>query len=282
MKTKYLMVGMVALLAAGGLWFGRAAWRAHRQRVTLDVRNAPLADVLRKLERQTWRKLRAEKNLDARITLRVVDKPLANVLDQIAGQAGAHWSTLYAVYDSARALNALDSSLRGDGKLEPAGWTKLAPQPPEAAAADPGDPGFPPPFHPNPDDSGPMAGQRGRQIMVRRGENGATIARTSDGQVEMWSPEELVMESALNGRLGGARRDLATAATAADVARKVKGKLTTYLAFRKSNLGMGFGHLPNGRPGLDPARRGPNDHFSRLTPEQRVRRARERIHVEEN
>jgi hypothetical protein len=53
MKTKYLLLVMGGLLAAGGLWFGRAAWRAHRQLVTLDVRNVPLADVLRKLEGPT-------------------------------------------------------------------------------------------------------------------------------------------------------------------------------------------------------------------------------------
>src|SRR5437899_2018782 len=117
MKTKYLVLGIGALLAAGGLWFGRTAWRAHRQLVTLNVRNAPLTEVLRKIEKETWTKIRAEKGLDARITLHLTDKPLSDVLDRLAEQAGAHWSKVYAVYDSPRALNALDTALRNDGKL---------------------------------------------------------------------------------------------------------------------------------------------------------------------
>src|SRR5947209_212402 len=129
MKTKYLLLGIGALLVAGGLWVCHAIWHAHQQLVTLNVRNVPLADVLRKIQRQTWTKIRAGKNLNARITLRVKDKPLAYVLDRVAEQAGAHWSTLYAVYDSRRALNKLKSALRGDGKLEAAGWTRIAPGP---------------------------------------------------------------------------------------------------------------------------------------------------------
>src|SRR5437870_351631 len=137
MKTKYLLLGAGAVLIAGGLWFGRAAWRVHRQLVTLQVRNAPLAEVLRKIERQTWKKIRAEKSLDARITLNVTDKPLAYVLDLIGEQAGARWTTFHAVYGSSRALRALDAALEGDGNLEPAGWTKLAPVIPASEPPDP-------------------------------------------------------------------------------------------------------------------------------------------------
>ena len=100
--------------------------------------------------------------------------------------------------------------------------------------------------------------------------------------MEVWSPEELVMESALNDRLGEDRGETATPAAAAEVARKVKGQWTIYLAFRKSNMGIGFGPPPTARPGFDPDKRGPNDHFARLTPEQRVQRARQRIQVNEN
>src|SRR5439155_16060440 len=106
------------------------AWQMHHQLVSLDVRNMPLPDVLRIVERQTWKKLRAEKNLEARITLRVKNKPLPYVLDRIAEQAGARWSTLYAVYNSPNAVKALDTSLRGASKIRSAGWTKVAPKPP--------------------------------------------------------------------------------------------------------------------------------------------------------
>ena len=104
--------------------------------------------------------------------------------------------------------------------------------------------------------------------------------------MEVWYPEELVVESALAPRLGGSHSEAPTAEVAAQTARKVDGKWTTYLAFSKSSMGVGFmpppppavtkpgrqfgqsrvfGHLPN-----------PNERFENLTPEQRVEQARQR------
>src|SRR5262249_694914 len=108
MKTKYLLLGIGALFAVIGVWAGRIVWRINHQLITLDVRNAPLAEVLRKIERQTWKKIRVEKNFDVCITLHVKNKPLSYVLDRIGEQAGARWSTLYAVYNSSSAVKALD------------------------------------------------------------------------------------------------------------------------------------------------------------------------------
>src|SRR6266498_2501341 len=110
MKTKYLLLG-IGVLIAGLACGGRVAWRMKHQLVSLDARNMPLAEVLRKVELQTWKKIRAEKNLDTRIALHVKNKPLAYVLDRIAEQAGARWSTLYAVYNSPTAVKTLDASL---------------------------------------------------------------------------------------------------------------------------------------------------------------------------
>jgi hypothetical protein len=304
MKTKYLLLGVGALLAAGAFWGGRVAWQIRHQLVSLDVRNMPLAEVLRKVERQTWKKIRAEKNLDARITLHVKNKPLSDVLDRLAEQSGARWSTLYAVYNSPTAVKALDKSLRGDSKIESAGWTKVAPKPPPmdelppAAAQIVGSKGFA---------GGPgAAGGQRRMMVMRRGSNGpVTFSSGLDGQLEMWSPEELVMETPLSTRFG--EQDLAaTAKSAAETAKKVNGKWTTFLAFRKSAMGIGFRPPPVGGPGglggpntgrvasgpggtniargpggpdgprFDPIKHNPNDRFARLTPEQRVQRARER------
>ena len=71
MKANYLVLGIGAVVVLGSVWVGRMAWRVHRQLVTLDVREMPLRDALRKVERQTWKKIRVEKALDARITLHV-------------------------------------------------------------------------------------------------------------------------------------------------------------------------------------------------------------------
>lgn len=43
MKAKPLFLATAALLAAGGVWLGQAAWRTHRQPVTLET--SPSMDV---------------------------------------------------------------------------------------------------------------------------------------------------------------------------------------------------------------------------------------------
>jgi hypothetical protein len=331
MKAKSLVLGLSLLVAALGLWFGRTAWRAHRQIVTLHVRNAPLADVLRQIERQTRTSIRAESNLNARITLNVTDKPLGSVLDRISEQAGAGWSAVRAVYSSRSSLHQLESALGGDGQLEAAGWTKIAPTlvgvrhqvgdaPPDLLGVIPGggerriitateDIDIPAPRGTNAAAAGPAAGSRGTAPMVVR-----VIRRGGDGdgqpvEEEIWTPEELVLESTLQGKLGAGADERASADAAAAAAAKVGGKWTTYLAFRKSRFDFGFGGVeasmrgarriqvnPHAGPpgatnlnamvelgGPSPAdleaamQRKRNDELGRLTPEQRVQRARERL-----
>ena len=327
MKTKYLWLGISALLVTAGGWIARAAWRAHCQIVTLHVRNAPLAEVLRNIETQTRKKICVERSLslDARITLNLVNKPLAYVLDRLAEQAGAQWSTLYSVYATSRALNNLEAALGGDGKLEPAGWTKLAPELPHFNA--PGALGYapqpgsgmeteqlPPNFVPgvavtatddavvaNPSADKTQAAPSGSGL-VRGAPRAVHVVRkgADDGPVEeeVWSPEELVAETALKAQLDKIPFQDDIAAAAVQIAQKLKARWTTYIAFRKSAMGIGFGARPfrrflRGGPGpqmnrtnavpaqLPPpdfaevARHHGNEAFERLTPEQRVRRARE-------
>ena len=271
MKTKYLLLGIGALVTLSGLWFGRAVWRAQRQVVTLDVREVPLPDVLRKIERLTWTKIRAEQSLaDVRATLHVRDKPLRTVLDRLAEQAGARWVTLHAVYNSTRALETLESVLNGDGKLEEAGWTRIAPNLPVANPSELEASNTAP--APN---SGPT-GARRQMMFLRQGN--AVVLQGADGRMETWSPEELVMESALKPRLGSGSIQTATIQTAADIAARVHGHWTTLLAFRKSEMGVGLRMPP---PCLGPGQvmRGPNpnDRFVTLTPAQRVRREQARL-----
>ena len=286
MKTKHLLITATILVAIGAGWAGRVAWRVHRQRVSLDVRNMPLGEVLRKIEWQTWQSIRAEQALDARITLHVTDVPLKDVLDRIAEQAGAHWSTVYAVYRSGSGRKALETALAGDGKLEAAGWTKLAPKASELAEGRAGGAGpkmFPdrnadpsgPVSEPDPQMGGGPGPTMGGVMMFRRGPNdgGVMFTKNPNGQTELWSPTELVMQTALCPRLGSDQSPAPTAQAAAEAARKVNAKWTTYLAFRKSIMGVGF--VGPGRPG-DALRRGPNERFANLTPEQRVERARQR------
>jgi len=334
MKMKHLLVGIGLIVIAGGLWLGRAAWRAHQQIVTLHVRNEPLRNVLRSLERQTWKKIRAESSLDARITLNVTDKPLSYVLDLIGEQSGARWTTLHAVYGSAARLRALDTALSGDGKLEPAGWTKIAPASPTSDLPAPegdianirlGGPGpdgsMPPPgagpgvivrrtsngaiavqsddrevkLSPGTKEGPKMQrvvinarGGPGGQTMMRQVANGPMIVQNGNCEVEVWSSEELLLESALKEKLdlhssksdsdpAQARPATANAEAAAKTAKAVKGKYADFIALRKSILGMGFSMSGHGPPGPNALKQAQYDRFARLTPEQRVQRARQRL-----
>ena len=107
------------------------------------------------------------------------------------------------------------------------------------------------------------------------------LLRGPDGQIEMWAPEELVAENSVSTRItsNGATPERATADSAARAARAVHGKWTTYLAFRKSSFGIGFGGAPPGLGGLGPdgPRLNPREAFANLTPAQRVQQARQHM-----
>jgi hypothetical protein len=270
MKTKYWVVIVGLGLGAMAIYLAGTNWRAHHQQwVSLNVRNAPLAEVLHKIEKQTGKKINAEKKLDARITLHVKNEPLDNVLDRIAQQAGARWSTLYAVYGSTEALNALDNTLREDRPLETAGWTKLAPK---ATPFDAPAPGL--------DDPKmlPEPGNQPAQVIMRKMVNGQMfIQGGNEGAVESWSPEELVADTRLKPDPAGRDIQTASEASAAETARLLGGKWTTRIALRKSVLGIGFTQLPHNAKGPQPLRRTPNDRFVSLTPDQRVLQARQRL-----
>lgn len=126
MNKKYLLIGMGVLLAAGIVWLGRTVYRARNNIVTLSVYNAPLADVIRQLERQTRETILAGKGLDVKVTLDVKNLPLDEVLDRLGQQIGANWSQWHAVYGSERALSKLEAALRDRTDLGQAGWTNLA------------------------------------------------------------------------------------------------------------------------------------------------------------
>ncbi len=285
MKAKYVWAGIATLIALGGIGLGRCAWRAHRNLVTLHVRNAPLAEVIRKIEWQTWKRIRADKRFDTGITLDVKDQPLASVLDRLALQCGARWTTLYAVYGSRRALRKLESALSGEQKLDQVGWKTIAPD------------GL----------TNPVPGRTGGGMvkMVRKDAKGGNMTT----EEEVWSPVELVLEAQLNSRLSTNFNQFASSEGAAEAARQLKGSVQTYYVLRPSTMGMGFsgppfmisrfgsrrqfGDQPT-TPGDTNATRllantGPSaadleaamrqrrlEEFGKLTPEQRVRQARQR------
>src|SRR5881394_3704852 len=110
MKTKLILVGTaLAVVAAIGTWIGTSAWARKHQLVSLNVRNAPLSEVIQKLERQTGEKIALDRKLDGLVTVNMTRKPLSAVLDRISEQCGASWRTVHAVYESKSALPDLES-----------------------------------------------------------------------------------------------------------------------------------------------------------------------------
>ena len=133
MKMKCFLIGMTLVMAVAAVWIGRAVYRVRHNLVTLDVYNAPLATVIRQIERQTREKVVAPKGFDSKVTLTVKNVPLEEALDQLGQQIGANWSKWHAVYESDRALGKLESALRDRAKIEESGWTNVAPQLPPGA-----------------------------------------------------------------------------------------------------------------------------------------------------
>jgi hypothetical protein len=365
MKTGHIILVAGLVIAATGLWFGLQVWAAHHGLVTLHVRNAPLAEVVRTIAKQINQQIRVDPRLDAKVTLDVKRLPLAQVLDSLAEQAGARWGKTYAVYHSDRSLGRLETVLKGNSTLDAEGWTNLAPQFAKMempALPDSGDgsgarrvvikggPGSTNgegisiqneadlqkflqehkqagSFAVNAEDvnvgpgpgggkkvirmngpGGEASGQPMRRVMVRvaKGSGGTTTTTTTtdgngeqvsvtksgaDGVVEKedhWSRERLVIETPLSEQLGSAIPAQANPETAAQTAKKVHGKYTTYYALEKPPIGGDFRMI--GGLGTMSGKGGTNDPMAaleaerkqnmmgglgKLTPEQQVQRARQ-------
>jgi len=352
MNKKYLSLGLVVVLAVGLAWVGRSIYRARNNRVTIDVYSAPLASVIKQLERQTRETILVGKGIESKVTVTARNQPLDEVLDQLTRQAGAHWSKWHAVHGSQRALTQLETALRDGAKIEEVGWTNIAPQ---------DIPGVPD-WHPSPggtfqasavspatgeaavtrrkpvairldsndikdgnieaavreqlkaagvDEStnfqaGAISGRSTMDVDVQATPAGAprnrirmvTRSRDGTGKVieEVWSPERVVLEQRLQSRLGDQAFPDPSDAVARAIAGKVKGQWTTLYVLRPSPGGLPFaekrmrqlhtvsGGDTNAVPGEPPpppdiesaVRRAEAERYTRLTPEQRVERAREK------
>src|SRR3954464_13496184 len=72
-----------ALAIGVALYISWAAWRAHRGLVTLDVRDVELRQVVKQIERQTWEDIFVHKDLQGKVTMKVHDMPLEQVLRMV-------------------------------------------------------------------------------------------------------------------------------------------------------------------------------------------------------
>lgn len=125
MKSRNIIWIAALFVGAAALYGGWLAYLAHRDLVTLSVRNMEVRDVVKKVERQTWESIFVDKSVQGKVTLNVRRMPLQEVLRRIGEQTFSRSSALYPLYSNSKSLEALKQSLRGE--IDPAthGWRNL-------------------------------------------------------------------------------------------------------------------------------------------------------------
>ena len=116
---------IIALLVSGGTYVTWAVIRAHRNLVTLDVRDMDVRKVIGKLEWQTWETIIPDKNVKGKVTLNVRKVPLEAVLHIIGEQTSSRFSMVYPLYSSSQSMSKLQRALRGEINPDFSGWTNL-------------------------------------------------------------------------------------------------------------------------------------------------------------
>ena len=116
---------LMASVAALVLWGGYRAYRAHYNLVTLDVRNMELRRVVSKLEWQTWEHIVVNNNVGGRVTLNVHNVPLEEVLNIVGLQTDSKWTRLYPLYLGKKSLTAFNQVLQGNVAPAGNGWLAL-------------------------------------------------------------------------------------------------------------------------------------------------------------
>src|SRR5215467_12111914 len=116
---------LTALILAGVVWGAYRAYRAHANLVTLDVRNMEVRRVVSKLEWQTWERIVVNKNVGGKVTLKVHNVPLEEVLNIIGLQTDSRWTRLYPIYSTSKSLATFKQVLKGDLLPAGSGWLAL-------------------------------------------------------------------------------------------------------------------------------------------------------------
>lgn len=121
MRKRILWTSLCVALA----WFGYRAYRAYTNRVTLDVRDMEVRQVVSKLEWQTWERILVHKAVSGRVTLNVQNAPLSEVLGIIGLQVSARWTTLYPLYATRRSVDTFQKAILGELPPPVTGWLNL-------------------------------------------------------------------------------------------------------------------------------------------------------------
>jgi hypothetical protein len=113
---------LVAILFA---WVGYKAYQANRNLVTLNVRNADVRDVARKIGWQTWETIVVDNDVKGKVTMNVVKVPLEEVLGIIGDQTSSRPMAVYPIYSKSSSFVNLRKLARGEATHETVGWTNF-------------------------------------------------------------------------------------------------------------------------------------------------------------
>ena len=113
------------LVAALLAWLGHKAYLAHKNLVTLSVRDADVRDVIRKCEWQTWETIIVHKDVKGKITYTCNKVPLEEALAVIGEQTSSRAQAVYPIYSKSSAFVNLRKIARGDIARDSAGWTNF-------------------------------------------------------------------------------------------------------------------------------------------------------------
>jgi hypothetical protein len=141
-RTIWVAAAMAGVAAIYGGWCAYLAWR---DLVTLDVRNMDVRAVVKKIERQTWETILVEKSVEGKVTLNVRRAPLPEVLRLIASQTFSRSTVIYPLYTNGKSLAVLQQALRGEVDAATHGWTNLQSRGPMGGGPMFGRGGFPGP-----------------------------------------------------------------------------------------------------------------------------------------
>ena len=122
-KRIYIWSSVLAVLAL--FWLGGKALQAHKNLVTLDVRDADVRDVLKKIQWQTWETIVVHKDVKGKVSFNVVKVPLEEVLGIITEQTSVRISAVYPIYSKSSAYVNLRKIARGDAYKNTVGWTNF-------------------------------------------------------------------------------------------------------------------------------------------------------------
>ena len=127
---KVLLRAGVVVAVFGVSWGSYAAYRAHQNLVTLDVRDADLRAVVRSIMWQTWERILVHREVNGKVTLNVQSVPLERVMQILSEQTSSRWMAVYPLYSSRKSLTALQNLTLGKDKADTNGWSAFQPRGP--------------------------------------------------------------------------------------------------------------------------------------------------------